>query len=102
MSKKSIFCHYRLIIFLISIVIIVLVACCGALQRTPASTVSNTAAIEGWPWFEDYYFNLRFQYPPEWRVEKVDVTNYYDDSESDLMGEDSAVAGPDRFKTWEL
>lgn len=64
--------------------------------------LAPVTTIEGWPWFEDSYFNLKFQYPPEWKVRKIDVTNYYDESELDLMGEDAAVAGPDKFKTWIL
>jgi hypothetical protein len=58
--------------------------------------------IKAWPWYEDGYFNIKFQYPPEWKVEKVDVTNYYDDSGLDLAGEDAALAGPDRHRIWIL
>lgn len=56
--------------------------------------------VAGWPWFEDSHFNLKFQYPPGWKVEKVDITNYHDESQMDLSGEDAALAGPDKYKTW--
>jgi len=76
----------------------------GTISSNPPSNVTldvfSVPNVEGWPWFEDSYFNLRFQYPPEWKVEKTDVTNYYNESGLDLMGEDAAAAGPDRYKTW--
>ena len=52
-----------------------------------------TTSIDGWRWYEDEYFNIKFQYPPDWKVEKVDLTNYVRSEE---------FPGHDTVKYWEL
>jgi hypothetical protein len=79
-----------------------IIACHTIAHPISASNVAVPIAVANWPSFEDAYFNIKFQYPPEWRVEKVDVTNYDEESHLSLMGEDAATAGPDKYKTWIL
>lgn len=62
----------------------------------------NQTEDSEWPTFTDDYFNITFQYPPDWKVNKVERTNYCDESQLDLGGEDAAAAGPDVFKSWAI
>ena len=81
-------------------VVIALSGWCIADHKAALLSNPKTTAIEKWQRFEDPYFNITLQYPPEWKVEKVDVTDYNDYSQLDLAGEDAAVAGGDKYKTW--
>ena len=76
--------------------IIVAISC----ATDPRENFVSSFAIQDWPWYEDSYFNIKFQYPPNWKVEKIDVTDYFDESSLNLMGESAAVAGPDKTKSW--
>lgn len=88
-------CFWAGMLFLVS-----LTAICAVHVGQIAPPKANVALIEGWPWFEDAYFNLKFQYPPQWKVHKIDVTNYVDQSRLNLAGEDAALAGSDGIRTW--
>jgi hypothetical protein len=73
--------------------------CIGDYFKSEANILATTS-VRGWPWFEDPYFNIKFQYPNGWKVEKVDVTNYLEDPDRNLAGESAAVTGPDKVKSY--
>ncbi len=96
MNKKS---KELLTYFILFLVVIVLV---WVISVNYNKNSIDQVTIKDWPWYQDEYFNIKFQYPSDWKVEKVDTTDYYNDpiDWSLLGGEDAAVAGPDIHKTW--